>query len=166
MLRADPPPTATIFANGSLKNITVDCRLGTWLMAVYYRRNDDGHAEKTGVLLHGVVEVDYKRRFSNGDVIRTSLLLNKLGVGLYQTRNSVYLCEGQGHLLYLPEHTVDHITVAENEAMLKDLIAHFRATLSAQQPPEGLAEEALFSPQLFVPQPQLSDAIRKSRQIM
>ena len=75
-------------------------------------------------VLWGIVVKDNKGRWQPGDYACTSKIMESLGDGLYQTRNSLYECLGEGHEVTLIAESIFELrrgVSPEEYVALKDL---------------------------------------------
>ncbi len=58
--------------------------------------------DSIGQVLWGIVVNDRKGRWVSGNFVCTSPVVERLDKALYRTRNSEYLCQGEGQRVTLP----------------------------------------------------------------
>ena len=67
----------------------------------WYRVNLETNEGVIAQILWGIVVDDHKRRWAPGDYVCTSKIVEHMNYGIYRTKNTTYLCEGEGQTVAL-----------------------------------------------------------------
>ncbi|MBU2955815.1 DUF6957 family protein [Marinobacter sp. F3R08] len=85
--------------------IGVDTVIKNWFL-IDFTHNEEPMDKR---VLWGIVVIDYKNRWIEGDYCCTSLVLHEYEGQVFHTKNSIYQAEGDGKRIVLPVEAVNAI---------------------------------------------------------